>query len=847
MKPSNPFTLRGRLRPATFLLLLALESAAAALATFLLPADPKNAFLLGRSLSRWVLIGALALAALGGLAAGLRLRGMRACEARLNGWLTHPLAALLPAGLNGLLFAGLFILDPTPASLLRLAPLLVFVQAALLQFYWFFANAQPQTVPANQEATSWMAALTVLALLAAALLSGLSSQPVDGLPWDRPAEFLLIALVLPAALIIDWRVFARRWMCWPALAALLLQVGLFVFSPEAGFRVHVYSSPEKLQAGDWQPTYASILWPGQSAVITQPYERARQFPIEWLITDDYDFGARWFALDLSGTVTLEPGERLYFLVNGEEKAAVTLTLPDGSTQPGEIIRSGSEIPTPDSTLTYPGRTLGVTSRFIFSGEHDHQLVPLIARMDGSTFSPFMADRAWQIKAPAGSLWLRRGLGWLLNALLLLAAGLGLIASLWRRYRRGEIAPIDLFLATWALGGFWAASYLPPDRTAGLILPAVLILLVARLPGGFQDSQRVDRILLVSVGLLLLALFARLDLTDLREIELFPDGEDNFRYQVIARYIFDSGDILQLHRPPLIYKFLYPYLVGGLHVLFGQSPAAQFFLNAWCALLTALAGVNILGERGVTRLGQWIAAGVWLTLVTGPSFFLFYFRFGLIEPPAVLLYSLAILFALQRRRAAWLVTGATLTLLRLDYAFFVFSTLWLGMPGPQGLPAMLRQTLRRWRSLLLAGVSISLLPVALTLLHWLINGTLITSAADTRHQSLASVFEGWARIFNGGTPAQVSARFANAPLDMLLFWVVIYGGLAAALLAWVWKKSTLDRRWLFLFLALLLTYIIVRPTGYSPRFSTPVVVISLLALTDGVHSAVRAFRSYSIDS
>jgi hypothetical protein len=205
---------------------------------------------------------------------------------------------------------------------------------------------------------------------------------------------------------------------------------------------------------------------------------------------------------------------------------------------------------------------------------------------------------------------------------------------------------------------------------------------------------------------------------------------------------------------------------------------------------------------------------------------------------VLLYSLAILFALQRRRAAWLVTGAILTLLRLDYAILLFSTLWLGMPDPQGLVTMLRVTLQRWRSLLLAGVSISLLPVALTLLNWLVNGTLITSAADTRHQSLASVFEGWARIFNGGTPAQISARFANAPLDMLLFWVLIYGGLAAALLAWVWTKSTLDRRWLLLFLALLLTYVIVRPTGYSPRFSTPVVVISLLALTDGLNQKFR---------
>lgn len=832
--PTHP--LRGKVTPAAFLLLLAAEAAAAALGTFLIPADPKNALLLGRSFSRWVMIGGLLVGMLLLVIIGLRLRRSTGGQARLNGWLAR--AGLLPPVLNVLLFAAMLALDLSPASALRLAPLLGFAQLALLEIYWFFpprhsVAAQPP------HASRSLAAITALALLGAAALPGIASAPVDGLPWDRPLEFILVALVLPAALLLSWRAFGRGWMAALALAALGAQIAGTLLLPEAGFGVRVYTSPEKLETRQWQGTYETTLWPWQSVVMTQPYEHTRQFPLEWFITDDYDFGQRWFALEVRGAVMLQPGERLVFQVAGEQEASFTLTLPDGRAEPGLLLRPGESPPAIDPSATYAHITANVEGWFIFAGESDHQLIPLIARPDGSTISPFTTDQVWQSAPPQGLLVTARALAWLADALLLLAAALGLAWALWSKYRAGRIAAIDLFLATWALGAFWAAAYFTPTQVEGFILPAALGLLTARFLGGFVPGLRLSRALLAGVGLVLLVLLLRLDLGDLREIELFPDGQDNFRYQVIARYIFTSGDPLQFNRPPLIYKFLYPYLTGGMHVLFGQSPAAQFFLNAWCALLTAVALSKILGQRGVPYGLRWAAAGLWLALVTGPSFFVFYFRFGLIEPLAVLLYSLAILLSIQHRRGVWLAAGAALTLLRLDYAVLLFSTLWLGMPALQGSPGqavaqLLRESLRRWRGLAAAGLAVSVLPVGLTLLFWLRRGVLITSAYDTRHGSLESVFEGWSRIFTGGTPAEIAARFQHAPLDMLLFWAVIFGGLAFALLAWVWPKKGLDRRWLVLFAALLLTYILVRPTGYAPRFSTPVVAMSILALVDGVY-------------
>lgn len=843
MNPPSAHPLRGKLTPAAFLLLLTAEAVAAALFAFLIPADPKNALLLDRSLTRWVKIGGLLLGSLLLAGLGLRLRRSAGGQARLAGWLAR--AGLLPVGVNLLLFAVLLALDLSPASALRLAPLLGFTQLALLEYYWFFPPRQHAAAHAP-HASRPLAVISALALLGAAALPGIASAPIDGLPWDSRLEFILVALILPAALLINWRVFARGGMPALALAALGAQMAGTLLLPEPGFGARIYTSPEKLETREWQRTYESTVWPWQSVVMTQSYEHMRQFPLEWIITDDYDFEQRWFALEVRGTVTLQPGERLIFQVAGEQEAGFTLTLPDGRVEQGLVLRPDDEIPAVDPSATYAPVTAAVEGRFVYASESDHALIPLIVRPDGSTISPFHSDQAWQSAPPEGSLVAGRALAWLADALLLLAATLGLAWALWSKYRAGRIAAIDLFLATWALGALWAAAYFTPAQVEGFILPAALALLAARFLAGFPDGLRLSRTLLAGVGLVLLALFLRLDLGDLRQIEMFPDGQDNFRYQVIARYIFTSGDPLQINRPPLIYKFLYPYITGGLHVLFGQSPAAQFYLNAWCALLTAVILSRILGQRGVSYRLRWGAVALWLALITGPSFFVFYFRFGLIEPLAVLLYSLAILLAVQHRRWVWLATGVTLTLLRLDYAVLLFSTLWLGMPVLEGgfrhgAAQMARDTLGRWRGLLAAGLVVSSLPVGLTLFFWLRRGVLITSASDTRHDSLGSIFEGWARIFTGGTPAEIAARFQQAPLDMLLFWAVIFGGLVFALLAWAQPKKGLDRRWLVLFVALLVTYIIVRPTGYSPRFSTPVVAMSILALVDGFYR----FRRKSI--
>jgi hypothetical protein len=53
-----------------------------------------------------------------------------------------------------------------------------------------------------------------------------------------------------------------------------------------------------------------------------------------------------------------------------------------------------------------------------------------------------------------------------------------------------------------------------------------------------------------------------------------------------------------------------------------------------------------------------------------------------------------------------------------------------------------------------------------------------------------------------------------------------------------RMRALDLRWGILVAALFLTYALVRPTGYAPRFSTPLLPLAILALFDSLPRLAR---------
>ncbi|NPV55825.1 MAG: hypothetical protein HPY76_04005 [Anaerolineae bacterium] len=835
------------------MLLTAFEGVIAAFLTFFIAADPKNAVLLGRSPSRWLTILALLGAALFLVIVADRLRRSPAFFARMAALTGKPIFALATVGINGLVFAAIVVLDLPMDLMTRLSPALTWLWLGGLQAVLFDLIKNSRR-PADDlpHARGWQAVVTVCAILAAAALPMPLQAQANGLPWDTPLEFIGLVFLLPAALILDWRALANRLVLYAALILLLARAVMALALPPVGLEVRAYASPQDRQAGRVVRSYESVFHPGLTSVMTRKYGVTREFPLEFINQDQYQVDSLWLGLDLSGYLALEPDERVVFLVLGDRQARVTLVdRVTGERMPGRTIRSIDEI-TPELYQGLPALVDPyLQASFTFIGDDFFQVRPLVITPDGAHSLLLESGRAW--RAASGALYSavqleRLGvLSILLDRLFLLVCLGALAVALAGLYRAGRIDPLDLYLSAGALLVFWAANNLGRDQLASLFQPVVMALVVIRVAGlWLAPAPRPARQFWVSVGLVAWVLFLGLYLPYLREVEIFPHGEDNFRSQVIARYIFTSGDFLQLRSQPLVYKFLHPYLVGILHLLFGQSPAAQHVLNAICGVLTGGWLVAILSKRQIPGALAVAAGGLWLVIVSGFAFNTFYFRFGLIEPLAVALLILLILLAIERKFIALVVTGMFLTLLRLDYAIIGFATLWFMLDQPMGDFAtvwrgMLAWTAHNWRKVVVMAASLAVLPLGLTALYRLLEPLHQLRAFDTRHDSLRSVFLAWFRVLTGGSAEEVRTRFTQAPLDTVAIILILYLGVVVALLPLVVRTQrmrALDLRWGILVAALFLTYALVRPTGYAPRFSTPLLPLAILALFDSLPRLAR---------
>jgi hypothetical protein len=334
----------------------------------------------------------------------------------------------------------------------------------------------------------------------------------------------------------------------------------------------------------------------------------------------------------------------------------------------------------------------------------------------------------------------------------------------------------------------------------------------------------------------------LNILSLRQITFFPHGQDGLEYQTLARNIYVNADYLILNSPPHAYKVLFPYVVGILHVLFGQSSAGLFFLYAWCAGLTAKYILEILSFLKLPRSYGEPTVFVLLFLLMGPLFSTYYFSYGLIEPLATFCLVLVFYFALRRKLWETFLTSAILVLFRLDYIGAAFTGIFLMGNVLQGPFKMVWRSIilfikRIWKIMLAYGASIIALPVILTILYYFIQPGYKFSASDTRYNSVTDMLHGLMKILNGGSQAEVHRWLSQIPLDINLLLVVLYLGTLIGVLSLFVRIKPLDRidaRFGIILVGFYLVYIVAKPTGYSPRFSTPLVPLALIIIMYSIH-------------
>jgi hypothetical protein len=378
------------------------------------------------------------------------------------------------------------------------------------------------------------------------------------------------------------------------------------------------------------------------------------------------------------------------------------------------------------------------------------------------------------------------------------------------------------------------------------LVVLAVLLIKGIQILVKKDTRTEHIdFLVAVMPALLAAFLSIDHNLLKSIEIFPVGQDSLEYQIAARNIYVGGDILLSDSPPRVYKFLFPYLVGLMHLLFGQSSAALFFLNPWCAGLTAWLMLKILSVYRVSRWLGYTAVLALLTVLTGPLFFVFYFRFGLIEPVATLLLVYLLFAALAGIPWQYFLSGAALALLRLDYlgaALPAFLLTGEAMRGSykQAIDRLVVFARRNWKTGLIYLVCLIALPLILMIYYSLIAPGYEIRASDTRYASAVEALGGVLKVISGGSLAEIQAWLAAYPLDTLLMLLILYGGIVVVLISLFVRTrpfTRVDIRLSLVVVGFLLVYLFFSPTGYAPRFSTPLLPLVLMVSANVVQQVV----------
>jgi hypothetical protein len=183
-----------------------------------------------------------------------------------------------------------------------------------------------------------------------------------------------------------------------------------------------------------------------------------------------------------------------------------------------------------------------------------------------------------------------------------------------------------------------------DLSNSRVAPAMLL---GALAVPVPPRARTIRAAFVAFGLAWLAFHVVRSLPEVGRFWLFTVGDDTLSYQRFAHRVFVQGYWLEGGEPSFRWQPLYRWIVGLLHLVFGDSSVGEAYADAAAILIAALFGFEVVRRLAGFRMG--LATGV-LTLTTfaiAPTWYLI--GRGLADLAAAGFIYLAA-FALLRARA-----------------------------------------------------------------------------------------------------------------------------------------------------------------------------------------------------
>ena len=644
------------------------------------------------------------------------------------------------------------------------------------------------------------------------------SGPFDGVPLDRLAEAVLIAGVFPALWFAcpEFLRTARARACivvlvvWKVCSALLfVQDGWCVrFEPARPFAKDAVGAPHAWDMrADWRSPD-----PACSAIMTRSYGELPDFPAwffnlpppsdSWPLPADRPPGAT-VAMRVHGYVSTPAGV-LQIDTGPDVTAAKTV---DGVALRGpQSIAPGVHFVAIDAVLT--GDRWSLVPRW--NGQNLWSRVAATVRRP----SPFdLAARGWIQWIPTAATMALLAL-WIATA----AAAVGSLPVLaWTAAMSlliGWLIQTDrVWLARWAIAGSAAAVLVPvPARLRNLRgafamigIPWMTFVLVSSAPA-------VGRFLIYEVG---------------QDYWMFQ----RFAYRIVMQgYWLEGGSAVFYFQP------FYRWIVGLLHVVFGDSSVGEWYWDGACLLAGALLSFRIARTFAGFRWGLIAAVSTLAVFVLGTAQYLI--GQGLSEISSAGLLNMAALCAIagrHRRTAVATAAGVLATLAfytRLNNLFMALGVALFALPLDVPVRALVRPAAwwRRvsWRTVVIVPTIIGLGLLGFAWRTWHYTGV-FSLFYGTQRDSLAMWVPGrpLGAVLQRLTHFLMMVLTVNDPPRFDVYALPILAGAGVAVLSIVGTPGLRDlpAAAVLFFFASIAGVFVAAGGAYTGRFSIPVMPIT----------------------
>ena len=488
----------------------------------------------------------------------------------------------------------------------------------------------------------------VLFLLVLGLRSGFNSS-FSGLPWESGIENIVILVLLPSLLILNAKFLCSKFAMLFLIGLLLLKILICIEGPLTGWSIKVYPGDDDLARDRWVSTYSTPWLGDASAILKEPWNSKRHFPLEWaigkltrssqwaekhsrLVIKDYRDTTPW--LEINGSVLVPEGSRFILLSKGIVGGYLEANKIDNNKlKRVEIAENEISDDTNERSIIQLDQGVWQVSGLFHWGKEEWSLRPLIKYPNGdlkdafaenTLFLPFIGKDAYKTRVIYG------------NLALLIDFLVGMFLVVWfaffiRRSRAENysLLPILGLSSTAIVLHYFLLTFLEKYSESNLETVSFGISIGVSAVGflvwtSFQRellvcySRRIVQSMFILFGVPLLVLFAVIWWPELKQIPILSPGDDWTNYQLLAFQIGVWGDVWEAGEKIFVMQPLYRYFAAMLHWLFGHSVFAQKMLDVWC--ITGVLLVIVMWQR---RLNFSLSCtvlcvlGVLLPIIMGP--------------------------------------------------------------------------------------------------------------------------------------------------------------------------------------------------------------------------------------